>query len=198
MVTKLRKVCAFLIVATGCEGLASVPEAQASAPDPSVQAQPKAAESSTSDVDRFVGQYAVVGAARAENAVEQAIDSVVSQMNVLVREIARRRLQESNKVPQGLKVRREGKALVIGFDGREYKAVPGGPATQVVGVNGNELAYTVSLQGGRIRQRFQGEDGGRINGLSRAEDGTVTVHVEVHSEKLPAPVKYALHFRAKN
>lgn len=145
--------------------------------------------------DAIVGKYRFVGGRADHEARDAAIEDVVSEMNVLVRGIARDRLREANPIPGHITLLRKGDALAIAFDQRRYEARLDGAATEVVGITGDKLSYHVELVPKGVRQKFDGDGGGRTNTLEVQGDGRLDVSVEVRSARLPAPLRYRLAFR---
>lgn len=145
--------------------------------------------------DAIVGKYRFVGGRADREARDAAIEDVVSEMNVLVRGIARDRLREANPIPGHITLLRKGDALAIAFDQRTYEARLDGASTEVVGITGDKLSYHVELVPKGVRQKFDGDGGGRTNTLEVQGDGRLDVSVEVRSARLPAPLRYRLAFR---
>jgi hypothetical protein len=155
--------------------------------------QAAAADEATA-IDPFVGVYRFSGGEREKQGIADAIDDVVSEMNILARGIARDRLTESNRAPSVLEVQRDGRRITVTFDDRTYTADLDGPAVDVTGSTGDPLKLTYRLRGDKLVQDFKGERGGRINTFSTDGEGTIRVQVKVHSTKLPKPLVYRLSF----
>lgn len=145
--------------------------------------------------DSLAGTYRFVGGKAGREAVDAAIEGVVSEMNVLVRGIARDRLRESNPIPARITLLRKGDAMAISFDQRTYEARLDGSTTEVVGITGDTMKYRLQLLPAGVRQTFDGDSGGRTNTMKAHEDGRLDLSVEVHSGRLPAPLRYRLAFR---
>lgn len=144
--------------------------------------------------DRFVGHYRFSGGAAQREAVAQAIDDVVADMNPLVRSIARERLARGNRVPDALLVQREGDVMWISFDDRKQGAALDGTTDTVEGSDGSKLRYRISVSESELRQSFEGDRGSRENRMRRKGDGQLVVDVEVRSEQLPKTLRYRLSF----
>jgi hypothetical protein len=178
----------------GADATRTVDSAPARKPAPPSPAASKPSVNHSA-ADGIVGTYRFVGGKSDRDALDAAIEGVVSEMNVLVRGIARDRLRESNAIPGKIKVLRNGDALSIAFDERTYEARLDGSATEVVGITGDTLRYHVELLPKGVRQEFDGDGGGRTNTMSAREEGRLDVAVEVRSGRLPGPLRYRLAFR---
>ncbi len=161
-------------------------EVLASAATPAVAADRKG-------VDALVGVYRHGGGQAEQDALESAVDGVVSEMNILVREIARKRLLASNNIPTALTVVKDGATVTISFDERVYTAMIDGPAVNVIGSTGDPLKMTLRVRGGKLVQHFVGDKGARTNTMRRSDDG-LHLAVVVESESLPRALSYELTF----
>ena len=166
-----------------------------SAADARHQPPPTATElaAATEDVKAFAGEFTFSGGEAEREAMRQAVEDAVAEMNPLIRGIARDRLLASNAIPDAAKVHPEGDVVTIGFDDREYTASLGAGPIEVVGSSGDPLKLTHRLTGGKLVQDFVGDKGGRTNTLGVGGE-TLTVDVRVHSTKLPKDVTYRMTF----
>src|SRR5688500_5412244 len=119
----------------------------------------------TQILDRLAGEYQHAGGDEDQRALEAAIDRTVGAMMWIARGIARSRLRETNQIPRSLRIVRAGERVKIQFDGHEREAIPRMPPITVVGMTGDELAYTLAVERNTLVQRFEGERGGRINSI---------------------------------
>jgi hypothetical protein len=143
--------------------------------------------------DRFVGDHRFQGGDKERKARDAAIDSVVDDMSIFARGIARDRLRESNKIAERIAIARNGDRVSFTHDGRRYTALLGGPPVRVKSSTGDEVSLRYALRGGTIEQIFVGEQGSRTNTF-KLTDQKMTVHVRIHSEKLPKDVVYTLSY----
>ncbi len=144
-------------------------------------------------LDRFAGRWKHAGGDGDQRAVEAAIERVVAEMSWIARDIARSRLRATNEIPKTLEIVRSGDRVRIAFDGREREAALQMPPITIVGVTGDELAYTLNLSSGALVQRFEGSRGGRLNTI-RMEGDAIVVRVTIFSNSLPANVVYDLRY----
>jgi hypothetical protein len=165
--------------------------------DPSSAAPPQALSpmEAAASTDRFAGRYRFTGGEAQRDALLVAIDDVVADMNVLARGIARDRLREANPVPSELSIARDEHTCTIGLDDRKYTAPLDGSSTEVVGITGDTLQYSVTISGDRIDQTFVGPKGTRKNTLRLGADGALEMRVEIGSESLPKALRYRLSFQ---
>jgi hypothetical protein len=148
---------------------------------------------SASIVDRLVGEWHHSGGPQAEREIENAVERAIDSMSFLSRGIARRRLLAASRIPQSLRIARDGDLVKIVFDDRERRSRIGTAPIKVIGSSGDELDYTVRIEDEALVQRFEGESGGRINTLYR-QDEVIIVKVTIHSVRLPANVVYKLRY----
>ena len=129
------------------------------------------------------------------------INESISRMNVLVRQIARPRLRATN-TPYPQLVISYGDNVRVDMQGRPSVQSPanGQPVLwhRETGrtcpqVDGDCVRVTTEWQSGRLRQRFEAEDGVRENLYSVSADGnTLTMAVTITSPRLPQPLTYRL------
>lgn len=170
------------------------------APKAGARAKPSGTSESSAkstSIDRLLASYAFVGGERERKGVADAIEDVVSDMNIFVRRIARDRLTSSNTVPSGVRIQRDGRRIAVTVGERTYAAQLDGPPAKVTNSRGNELRMTLRLQAGRLVQDFQGDGGGRTNSFSVDGNGRLKMEVNVHSPRLPKDVVYRLSFAKK-
>jgi hypothetical protein len=172
---------------------ALVAPSTAPASEIATKAEAQASKESHRVADRFVGDHRFQGGDKERKARDAAIDSVVDDMNIIARGIARDRLKESNKIAERITIAREGERISFTHDGRRYTAVLGGPPVRVKSSTGDDVSLRYALRGESIEQIFVGEQGGRINTFKLTDDKMV-VEVRIHSEKLPKDVVYTLSY----
>jgi hypothetical protein len=157
-------------------------------------ASPPTAEVLSNVIDRFVGSYKFSGGDRERKAHDEAIEDVVSEMNFLVRSIARKRLREGTRIPSRVEISRKGNQLTLTFDGRVYSAPINGGAVEVETVTGDTVELRYRVSGKRIEQHFAGDDGGRVNVMILGDDGNLKMKVRVFSSKLPKDLRFELTY----
>lgn len=146
-------------------------------------------------LEPYLGKYRFAGGEAERQSVIDAIDDVVDDMNVLVRSIARGRLQDSNKIPERVSIAKKGDKMVISFDDRHYEARLDGRPVEVIGITGDPLRHRVQIESSSLHESFRGEKGNRDNTFDRSGD-TLRIDVLIRSEKLPKPLRYRLTYRA--
>jgi hypothetical protein len=158
-------------------------------------AQTRAEEASAAKIAPLAGNYRFSGDPAEIRALERAIDAVVEDMNVLVRDVARRRLAKAAEIPPQLGLSLRGPVLTMQVAQKAYSAPLDGTAVAVVGPSGDSLQLRHSVVGdAKLMQRFDGDDGSRVNTCERLGAERLRVHVAIRSEKLPKDLNYSLTF----
>jgi hypothetical protein len=140
----------------------------------------------------LVGEYRYRGG---RQSAAKSIDAVVDQMSALVRNIARKRLTEANRVPSKLSIARAGDEVTVRIDGRAYTASLGGASKAVKDANGEASRMRFQLRGNALYQLLDAADGDRTNVFTRRDDGGVDMAVRITSKRLPADVRYRVSFK---
>lgn len=144
--------------------------------------------------DALVGHYRWTGDPAEKAAVERAVESVVEEMSVFVRDLARTRLTQATRIPAAIGIARTRDHLEIAFDERKYKGPLDGRAVEVEGIDGEMLRHRVELGPFGLLQSFHGENGRRRNALKLHGERGLVVVVEIESEQLPKRLSYRLTF----
>jgi hypothetical protein len=143
------------------------------------------------------GSYQLVPAA--SDNVEDAIKSVTSSMNFIVKPIARSRLRKVNRPHPNLVVQEHGDTVSIAYDEHFPMVAP---------LNGttvkwkNEAGETFDLSVWRTEetfvQHFIAPDGERFNEFSQSAAGdTLYLGVTIKSPRLKQPLHYRLVYQRK-
>jgi hypothetical protein len=146
------------------------------------------------DAKRFVGRYHYSGGEKEVKARDEAIDGVVSEMNFLVRSIARSRLKASTPITAALRITSTPQQLTVSIGALSYTGPLNGRSVKVVGITGDELDMHYRVSAKRLEQIFKGERGGRVNTFTR-NGATLGLSVRVFSPKLPKELRYKLSYR---
>jgi hypothetical protein len=134
--------------------------------------------------------------------INAKINTAVSRMNVVVRQIARPRLRSTNTAYPRLVLTHDQATVRVDMSGRPSVSSPangtpvlwqretGAACTQV---KGDCVRVTHEWNSGNLSQTFQAEDGRRVNVFSVSPDGnTLTMNVTITSPRLPQPLTYKL------
>jgi len=142
----------------------------------------------------FLGTFKFSGGEKEQKALDKAIDGVVSQMNLLVRGMARDKLKQANPIATNISFASDANILTVTFDSRTYTAPLDGTPVKIKSILGDDmmLSYKVMCPG-EIQQLFSGDDKGRAN-HARVDGTTCTVDVRVYSSKLPHDLVYSLTY----
>jgi hypothetical protein len=163
----------------------------AEADEPTAPAEPPA-----SPLEQFEGNYRFSGGSAQKSAVKTAIESVVDEMGLLSRGIARKRLMSTNDVPSRIAIDTEGQLVTVRIDGRVYTAKLEGSAVKVRDIEGNQSRLRYEMRGESLYMILDGEEGDRYNVFTTRDDGKgITMRVTIASSRLPKSVKYRLTYR---
>lgn len=134
--------------------------------------------------------------------LENAINRAVARMNVVVRQIARPRLRNTNTAYPSITMSYDQSSVRVDMAGRPSVSSPangqpvlwqratGGTCREM---KGDCVRVSAEWEGGNLKHTFQAEDGRRVNVYSVSADGkTMTMNVTVTSPRLPQPLTYKL------
>lgn len=134
--------------------------------------------------------------------LEAAINRSISRLNMVVRQIARPRLRNTNTAYPKITMSYDQNAVRVDMAGRPSVSSPangqpvlwqreeGGTCREM---KGNCVRVSAEWEGGNLKHTFQAEDGRRVNVYSVSPDGkTMTMNVTVTSPRLPQALTYKL------
>ncbi len=145
----------------------------------------------------ITGSYELEGdPAASQRIIDTAINSATERMGFPTKGVARRRLTKKNELAQHIDIeeRPNGRVRVTFDRKRIYTTRADGSEVNVELPDGERVYLSHRLDGNRLEQRFESEDGVRINVFERAGDGLV-MRVTVESGKLSHPMEYELRYR---
>jgi len=150
-------------------------------------------------LDRYAGTYRYVGGGAEIEALDEAIDEVVSQMNFLIRGIARRRLRAPNLPSKEVTISVDDDEICIDRPGQPKVSAPadGKPITWRHPDDGDvfEVRHGID-EHGVLYQRFKGERSVSRNRFVLSENGKdLTIHTEITAERLPAPLRFKMSYQ---
>jgi hypothetical protein len=137
------------------------------------------------------GEYRYVGDEAERAARLRAIEDVVGGMNVLVRSIARARLERSTRIIERLGVERAGTRTSITLDGLRYTTLRDDEPVATTAATGEKVLLRHHLDGFVVVQRLDGEQGWREN---RYSCRGLRLEVRIHSPRLPRDLVYRLTY----
>jgi hypothetical protein len=146
---------------------------------------------------RFERSYRYAGGAAGKKAIETAVEEAVRKMNPLIRGIARRRMLDANRVIPELAFQLGGDPLVASYvGGRVIEAPADGRPVAWKDQYGETIQVSHRLRETTLLQTMAGSKGDRVNRYRFSADGkTMTMSVEIASDKLPAPLRYSIAYR---
>lgn len=151
----------------------------------------------------FEGDWHFAGGARERQRLSQAIDSVVGQLNVFIRGLARREMHRNIQPEPRISIDIQGSnsvRLTLGTWG-PHRVVLDGRMQGVRGPDGSDTRLQALYDGQRIVIRQHSPRGLRESWLSLAESQEpgppewLFMQVRVASDQLPTPVRYTLSYR---
>ncbi len=152
-------------------------------------------------LQRFAGTYRYVGGDEEIEALDRAIDQVVSQMNFFIRGIARRRLRAPNLPSKELGVFLEKGQIRIDRPGQPEVSAPadGKPITWRHPSDGDVFRVSHGIDDqGALYQRFEGERSVSLNRFILSEsDKRVTIHTVITADRLPAPLRFKMTYERR-
>jgi hypothetical protein len=159
---------------------------------------PTPSHTQTPTLESFRGTYVHTGARGELRAMGGAIDRVVNQMNIFVREIARgevhRRITPEQRIEIGVP---DPQAMTIAMDGwGPVRVALDAAARRVRGATGEDVNLTVRFEEGRLVQRAATPRGSRTNVFTLSPDlEQLSMLVRIASDQLPAEIRYRLTYR---
>lgn len=128
--------------------------------------------------------------------ISQAIEQAVEKMNFIKRPIARGRLSRTNFPYQQVRIEIGTSEAVVTYDTQAPIRMPlNGQSIKWKRADGETFDVSVKLEGGKLMQTYQAEDGMRVNSFTKDASGSLHLQVEVSSPQLPEPLKYTLMYR---
>lgn len=151
-------------------------------------------------IEDYEGEYRFVGGARDRRGLELAIDRVVDQMNIFVREIARGEIRGRVQPEQTIRLEVDGLGrLRLALDAWGPNTVSlDGRARRVRGPDGSDTRLSARFARGRLRVSQVNPQGRRDSVLALSPDREhLTMRVRIAADQLPDDLRYALHYRKR-
>jgi len=147
----------------------------------------------------YLGTYRYVGGEAEVEALDAAIDEVVSQMSFLVRGIARHRLREPNLPSKKVIISLENEDLQIDRPGQPEVSAPasGKPITWSNPEEGDVFEVRQGIdEDGVLYQRFKGDRSVSRNDFVLGDGGKrLTIRTRIESDRLPAPLRFEMSYQ---
>lgn len=159
---------------------------------------PSPSRTQTRDLQSFAGRYVHTGTRSELRAMGSAIDRVVDQMNIFVREIARgevhRRVNPERRI--AIQVLDHSTLTVAMDDWGPIRLTVGGAPRQTRDPGGEPTEVSVRFADGRLVHRTQNPRGSRTNVFTLSPDGELlSMQVRIASDQLPDSIRYRLTYR---
>lgn len=161
---------------------------------------PAPSRSQTVPLESFAGTWAFAGGQADLQGMDDAINRVVDQLNLFIREIARseihRRINHEQRVVLGV---RGDDRMTLALDDWGPVEIPiGGGSNRVRGPGGDQVRVSARFVNGRLVYRQSTPQGVRQNVFSLAGDGArLTMGVSITADQLPADIRYRLTYRRR-
>ncbi len=149
-------------------------------------------------LSQFVGSYVHAGDPRELHGMERAIDHVVDQLNLFIREIARGEIHRRIRPEQHIRFDvSPDDTITIALDDWGPIEVPvNGPARPVRDAAGDAVRLSMRYDAGTLVARSVAQRGSRTNVFSLRPDGErLSMLVRIHSDQLPSDIRYRLTYR---
>lgn len=146
------------------------------------------------NVDALLGGWSFAGGQAERDALAKAITDAVAPISVLVRKVARERLEQANPIPAKLTLAADKLSFMLAYDAELFAAPLDGKAVKVKTSAGEELSLRVHVAGAAVDQTFSGEDKSRKNHLV-VKDDELAIDVIVKAAELPKPMTYRLTYK---
>jgi len=127
--------------------------------------------------------------------VTGAVASAVAEMNFIIRPIARRRLEQTNRPAQKVRISLSASIHEIQFDARSPIRTPAdGRAIPWTREDGERFMVRTTMGASDLVQRFEAADGVKTIRYALTRDH-LRLQVTAESPKLPRPLRYTLLYR---
>lgn len=151
-------------------------------------------------LEDFQGDYAFAGGQREERRLGAAIDRVVDQMNLFVREIARGEIRGHVQPERRVRIEvpDDGRVRLAFDDWRPNPLSLDGRPLRVRGPDGSATRLRGRFDDGRLYMHQTNPQGERHNWLQLAGDRErLTMRVRISAGQLPDDIEYALTYRRR-
>jgi hypothetical protein len=135
--------------------------------------------------------------AQRSDSIDDAIETAVARMNILLRPFMRSRLRKLNVPYPHLFIEHEAHEVTFAIDSRPPIRTPDdGEPIQWTRDDGEQLVVSTKLGGRILDQTFAAKDGKRVNNYELSPDGKeLLMHVTLLSHRFNGPVNYTLVYR---
>jgi hypothetical protein len=159
---------------------------------------PTTSHSQTVSLESYQGAF-LLASRRDVDSMHRAIDRVVDQLNLFIREIARSEIRRRIGAEQRIELSVSNDRLEASFDRWGVEIPIDGRLRQIRGPGGENLRVSVRFSDGHLIERRVSDQGERVNVLSLSPDTEhLTMQVRISSSQLPDDIRYALSYRRQD
>lgn len=142
------------------------------------------------------GSYTYVGGSTQVNEMYASVESVVKEMNMFIRGIARRRLRRPNMPSPALELIVGPTTVTVARAGRSRVAAPRDGTPTTWRSRDGTFDVTHVLDGQSLLETINGKKSKSTNRFTLEADGvTLTVRTKIISSQLPGPVEFVMTYR---
>lgn len=155
-------------------------------------------QETASPVAAFAGTFALAGERRELRAMDDAINRVVDQLNLFIREIARGEIHRRITPEQRIRLDvLDARTVAISIDDwGPVRAVLGAAPRPVRGSSGEQVNLTLRMRDDQLVQHTQSPRGSRTNVFTlSADQERLHMQVRIASDQLPSDIRYRLTYR---
>ena len=157
-----------------------------------------AAAAGTQEGVKLAGRYGYVGGDGDVKALYSSVEGVVKKMNWAIRGIARRRLRKPNMPTAEISIAVDATTITVSRIGHSTVATPLSGAPVTWRSPDGTFQVTQVIEGRTLLQTLKGKDSQSTNAYTLGADGvTLSVHTDIVSRRLPAPVEFVMSYRKK-
>lgn len=165
---------------------------------PDASTGPAATTEPAAEAVAIAGQYRFIGGDKERQALLDAIEDVIADMNFIARPIARKRLRESNLPSAELHLVVTADEITVARPGRPTVSAPrDGSTITWESPDGDEFQVRHRLVDDKtLVQEFVG-DGNRSENVFSLDGDRVTVATTIEADRLPKVLRFRMTYRRK-
>lgn len=145
---------------------------------------------------RVFGLYRYGGGQKQRERFEAAVEDVVSELNIVIRGIARKKITESQTPAVRIELAKEGDMVVIRRDGApEIRGRADGKRFKWKNRYGDELRLRMKLDEKQLELRFEGTSDRTVTTYTVDDAGHLKLRTVITDPRLPKPLKLTFTYK---